>query len=122
MPEKRRFICQEGTSNKFWEIEVIGNATKVVYGRIGSGGTNSDKVHKDGATARLFAEKEIAGKLKKGYILENNKNVLQHIAMNSVEPSISPAAIKKRNNDEILDTIHNSLHEKKRAKVEEDTH
>lgn len=64
---KHSFINQEGTSNKFWNIEVIGKKFTVTYGKIGTKGTSSEKKFSSEAECLKEAEKLIAEKLKKGY-------------------------------------------------------
>ncbi len=64
----RRFEFQEGTSNKFWEISVEGNAFTVRYGKIGAAGQTQTKTFKDAAKAEAEANKLIAEKTKKGYV------------------------------------------------------
>lgn len=70
--KKIRLTCTEGTSNKFWEISVSGSTTITTYGKIGTNGSSSTKEHKDAATALKFVEKESAGKIKKGYVQEDD--------------------------------------------------
>ena len=54
-------------SKKFWEIEVVGKSVFTRFGRIGSDGTKIVKEFQDNETARQFAEKTLAEKLRKGY-------------------------------------------------------
>jgi predicted DNA-binding WGR domain protein len=63
----RRFECVEGTSSKFWEVEVVGSAVHLRWGRIGSAGQRQEKAFADSAAADTFAEKQIGGKREKGY-------------------------------------------------------
>jgi uncharacterized protein (TIGR02996 family) len=63
----RRFEFQEGSSHKFWEIVVEGNAYTVRYGKIGTDGQVQTKTFKDAAKAEVEANKKIAEKTKKGY-------------------------------------------------------
>ena len=65
---KRRFEFVEGTSSKFYEVEVSGNAVSVTFGRIGTGGQTQAKQFGSAAEAQKHAERQIAQKLKKGYI------------------------------------------------------
>lgn len=66
----RRFTFQEGTSDKFWEIEVLGTETVVSFGRTGTAGQNQTKDHGTPAAAHAAAQRLIAEKLKKGYAEE----------------------------------------------------
>jgi predicted DNA-binding WGR domain protein len=64
----RRFEFTDGTSNKFWEIEVGGAAFTVHYGRIGASGKTQTKEFADESTAGAEADKLIREKLGKGYV------------------------------------------------------
>ena len=64
---KRRFEFVEGTSSKFYEVEVSGNAVSVTFGRIGTTGQTQTKQFADLAAATKYANKLIEQKLKKGY-------------------------------------------------------
>lgn len=63
----RRFEFEEGSSHKFWEIVVEGNAFTVRYGKVGTDGQVQTKTFKDAAKAETEANKKIAEKTKKGY-------------------------------------------------------
>lgn len=63
----QRFELVEGSSAKFWEIQVAGGQTQVRYGRIGSAGQQQNKDYSSPAKAQAAAEKLIAEKLAKGY-------------------------------------------------------
>jgi predicted DNA-binding WGR domain protein len=65
---KRRFEFVEGTSSKFYEVEVTGNAVSVTFGRIGTSGQTQTKKFASSAEAQRHADKQIAQKLKKGYV------------------------------------------------------
>jgi predicted DNA-binding WGR domain protein len=64
----RRVEFVEGPSSKFYEVEVAGNAVRVTFGRIGTAGQTQTKQFADAAEAQQHAEKQIAQKLKKGYV------------------------------------------------------
>jgi predicted DNA-binding WGR domain protein len=64
---KRRFEYVEGSSDKFWEIEIDGSSVTVRFGRNGTSGQSSVKNFADVAKAEKHAESMIAEKLKKGY-------------------------------------------------------
>jgi len=64
---KIQLIYQEGTSNKFWNIEIIDNTHTVTYGRVGTAGVSKAKEFENAATAMKDAEKLIKSKIKKGY-------------------------------------------------------
>lgn len=63
----RRFEFVEGTSAKFWEIALNGNAVIVRYGRLGTQGQTNTKTFPDVDAARRHAEKLIDEKTSKGY-------------------------------------------------------
>jgi predicted DNA-binding WGR domain protein len=65
---KRRLEFVEGTSSKFYEVEVSGNAVSVTFGRIGTAGQMQAKHFANAAEAQKHADNQIAQKLKKGYI------------------------------------------------------
>lgn len=69
----RRFTFQEGTSDKFWEIEVQGTETSVRFGRTGTAGQSQVKDHGSPGAAKAAAEKLIAEKVKKGYVEEGSE-------------------------------------------------
>ena len=63
----RRFELIEGTSSKFWEIDLRGASFAVCFGRIGTAGQTSEKSFADAAKARAEHDKLVAEKTKKGY-------------------------------------------------------
>jgi predicted DNA-binding WGR domain protein len=63
----RRFECREGTSDKFWEVEVRGAEVTVRYGRVGTQGQARTKSFADEAAAAAHAEKLVEEKTGKGY-------------------------------------------------------
>ena len=65
---KRRFEFVQGTSAKFYEVEVSGNAVSVTFGRIGTSGQTQTKQFASRADAQKHADLQIAHKLKKGYV------------------------------------------------------
>jgi uncharacterized protein (TIGR02996 family) len=64
-----RYEFSEGSSNKFWEIELEGNSFTTTYGKIGSDGQSSTKEFDSPEKARKEYDKLIAEKVKKGYLL-----------------------------------------------------
>ncbi len=64
---KRHFEFVEGTSSKFWEIEIEGTSVITTYGRIGTSGQNSVKDFDSEAKAKKEYDKLVAEKTKKGY-------------------------------------------------------
>lgn len=65
--KKRCFYCQEGGSNKFWNVEVQDSKLVVVFGKVGTNGRENVKEFDSPAKATKEAEKLIAEKRKKGY-------------------------------------------------------
>ena len=65
---RREFQLIEGTSQKFWAIELDGPAHSVYFGRIGTAGQTSRKESATEAQAKTSYDKLIAEKLKKGYV------------------------------------------------------
>jgi predicted DNA-binding WGR domain protein len=63
----KRFVFQEGGSQKFWNIEVKGTGFTVVYGRLGTAGQSSVKSFDSEEQCQKEANKLIAEKTKKGY-------------------------------------------------------
>lgn len=65
---KRRFEFVQGSSDKFWEIDIDGSSVTVRFGRNGTSGQASVKRFADAAKAEKHAEKMIGEKLGKGYV------------------------------------------------------
>jgi len=64
---RREFNFQEGTSNKFWMIELEGTSFTVRFGRIGTDGQAQVKEFPSEAAASAAHDKLVAEKIKKGY-------------------------------------------------------
>jgi uncharacterized protein (TIGR02996 family) len=62
-----RYEYSEGSSNKFWQIELSGSSFTTTFGKIGTPGTTSLKEWPDAATAKKEHDKLVAQKVKKGY-------------------------------------------------------
>ena len=62
-----RYEFSEGSSNKFWEINLTGKAFTTTYGKIGTGGQTTIKTFKTDADAKKEYGKLVAEKAKKGY-------------------------------------------------------
>ena len=62
-----RFEFSEGTSNKFWEIELSGVSFTTTFGKIGTAGQSSTKEFATEQAAKKEYDKLIAEKTKKGY-------------------------------------------------------
>jgi uncharacterized protein (TIGR02996 family) len=64
-----RYEFSEGTSNKFWQIELDGNSFTTTYGKIGTDGQSTIKEFDSPEKAKKEYDKLIAEKVKKGYQL-----------------------------------------------------
>ena len=64
----RRFEFREGSSAKFWEIELNEAGFVVRYGKIGTNGQTQAKAFPTPDAARTAADKLIAEKVGKGYV------------------------------------------------------
>ena len=65
---KRRFEFSEGSSNKFWEIQVSGEGFTTRHGKIGTDGTEVKKEFSSPEEATKESEKLVREKVKKGYV------------------------------------------------------
>ena len=63
-----RYEFVEGTSNKFWEINLDGSSFTTTYGKIGTGGSQTLKEFDSEEKAKKEYDKLIAEKVKKGYL------------------------------------------------------
>ena len=68
-----RYELSEGTSNKFWEINLAGTSFTTTYGKIGSNGQTTIKSFGSDAEAKKEYDKIVAEKVKKGYSLVGGK-------------------------------------------------
>jgi predicted DNA-binding WGR domain protein len=64
---RREFQFQEGSSDKFWAIDLEGKNFTVQFGRTGTAGQTQTKDFSSEADAEKACEKLIAEKVKKGY-------------------------------------------------------
>ena len=62
-----RYEFSEGSSNKFWQIDLSGKSFSTTYGKIGTAGQTTVKSFGDAAAAKKEYDKLIAEKVKKGY-------------------------------------------------------
>lgn len=68
-----RYEFSEGSSNKFWDINLTDKSFTTTYGKIGSNGQTTIKTFKSSDEAKREYEKLIAEKVKKGYKLVGGK-------------------------------------------------
>jgi predicted DNA-binding WGR domain protein len=59
----------EGTSSKFWEVELEGSSVTTRYGRLGTQGQVTEKRLTDSASAQKLYDKLVREKVSKGYSL-----------------------------------------------------
>lgn len=64
----RRFEFVEGSSSKFWEIQLEGSSFTTKYGKIGTDGQISLKEYDSPEKAQKEYDKLVAEKTKKGYV------------------------------------------------------
>lgn len=65
----KRYELSDGSSNKFWQIELTGTSFRVTYGKIGSTGQTQIKSFANAEAAKKAYDALIAEKSKKGYTL-----------------------------------------------------
>ena len=82
---KRYLEFKDAKSNKFWEVSVTGKVVNIRYGKLGTDGQSSIKVLSTPAEAESHAEKQAAGKLKKGYKEAKAKAVTKKVAKKVVK-------------------------------------
>jgi parallel beta-helix repeat protein len=66
--EMRRLEYQEGSSHKFWEVQVDGTDVTTRWGRVGTKGQSKTKSHADSESAQRDADKQAKKKQAKGYV------------------------------------------------------
>lgn len=66
-----RLVYQDNKSHKFWQVTVSSNSYTVCFGKVGTSGTEQVKQAANSQEAIKFAEKLVAQKLKKGYVIES---------------------------------------------------
>ncbi len=64
----RRFEFVKGSSFKFYEVSVVGNAVTTTFGRVGAGGQTQTQRLANAEAAQAHADKIIRQKLAKGYV------------------------------------------------------
>jgi uncharacterized protein (TIGR02996 family) len=67
-PSMPRYEYSEGSSSKFWEINLSGKSFTTTYGKIGAKGQTTLKTFGSEAEAKKEYEKLVAEKVKKGYV------------------------------------------------------
>jgi len=105
----RRFEFVDGTSNKFWEVEVKGKTLNVSFGKIATKGQSKLKDFATPEKANAEMEKLIREKTRKGYLEVGGKPEVKVLAKavakkaktkepkpQSMEATISPAERKAK--------------------------
>jgi len=87
--DSRRLVFNDGSSNKFWHIELDGSSHTVHFGRVGTAGQTQTKDFGDDAAARKAYDKLVGEKLKKGYVDDGTASAA---APNARAPSAGAAA------------------------------
>jgi predicted DNA-binding WGR domain protein len=82
---RREYQLVEGTSNKFWAIELDGTKHTVQFGRIGTAGQTQTKEFKTQEQAQKAYEKLVREKVQKGY---------RRVADAAAAPAAKPARKK----------------------------
>ncbi|MCP2027890.1 putative DNA-binding WGR domain protein [Flavobacterium sp. HSC-32F16] len=94
----------DGTSDKFWEIEVSGSDYTVTYGKNGTSGTTQTKSFGSNEECLKMAEKVLAEKIKKGYSESGEVEVVS-----------KPKSAKAKNSDEVIEEYDSIIKSKKIA-------
>jgi predicted DNA-binding WGR domain protein len=84
----RRFELVEGSSSKFWEVELDGSELTVRFGRIGTAGQAKTKAFADAAAAQKERDALVKEKVGKGYV-ENAAAATNSASVAS--PALRPA-------------------------------
>jgi len=101
---KKHLKYIDGSSDKFWQIEVLNNTYTVTYGRNGTSGTSQAKTFDDADQCLKAAEKLLNEKTKKGYSETGE-------VINNQAPS-TPGKSGDKDVAEILNVYDNILKEK----------
>lgn len=99
---KKHLKYIDGTSDKFWEIEVIGSNYTVTYGKNGTSGTVQSKSFGSDEECLKMAEKILAEKVKKGYSESGE-----------VDMASKPKSVKTKNADEVIEEYDSIIKSKK---------
>ncbi|MFO7564387.1 MAG: DNA ligase [Enhygromyxa sp.] len=90
----RRLEYRDQKSSKFWEIEQDGSDLIACWGRIGTTGQSTRKGYASEATAAAALDKQVRGKLSKGYVeVGDEAEPAKPAASNPAEPAVSTPAV-----------------------------
>ena len=92
---KRYFEYKDAKSKKFWEVSVSGKKVNIRYGKIGTDGQTSLKELGTPAEAKAHAEKQAAGKVKKGYKEAKVKAVKKVVKKKTIKKKTTKKVTKK---------------------------
>ena len=107
----RYFEYKDAKSAKFWEVSVTGKKVKIRYGKIGTEGQTSLKELSTPAEAKAHAEKQAAGKVKKGYTEAKAHAVKQKAKKKTTKKQVTKTkvvkkkAIKKQNESDYVVSV-----------------
>jgi predicted DNA-binding WGR domain protein len=93
----RRFELKEGTSNKFWEVDVEGSGLTVRFGKIGTAGQTQTKSFPSEEKAKAERDKLIKEKTGKGY---SEIKAAEGAKLEAVAPKEPPAEAKPKKTKE----------------------
>ena len=91
---KRYFEFKDAKSHKFWEVSVSAKKVNIRYGKVGTDGQTSVKELSMPAEAKAHAEKQAAGKVKKGY-KEAKAKALKKAVKKTAKKAVKKAVKKK---------------------------
>ncbi len=93
---KRYFEYKDAKSKKFWEVSVSGKKVNIRYGKLGTDGQTSLKELGTPAEAKAHAEKQAAGKVKKGYKEAKVKAVKKAVKKKATKKAAKKKVAKKK--------------------------
>jgi predicted DNA-binding WGR domain protein len=88
---KRYFEFKDAKSHKFWEVSVSAKKVNIRYGKVGTDGQTSVKELDTPAEAKAHADKQAAGKVKKGY-----KEAKVKAVKKTAKKAVKKKAVKKK--------------------------
>ena len=99
---KRYFEFKDAKSHKFWEVSVSAKKVNIRYGKVGTDGQTSVKELGTPAEAKAHAEKQAAGKVKKGYkeakakaVKKTTKKAVKKVTKKVVKKKVAKKSVKK---------------------------
>lgn len=92
MAKRQHFELKDGTSSKFWEIEIAGRSHTVRFGRVGKSGQTRTKEFTTASEARGSRDKLIRQKVAKGYKQTDasGTDIVQRQTTSSAKPRAVP--------------------------------